>query len=202
MKDFRSDETAGSMVILTIGLAFLFFGLMYVVLSSSYNIPIQGFNDMINDDMVSQDTKDALEMMFDMWKASPFFVIIGLILYAFERSKGTDLPAQLYIEYLFLMIVGIFLSTFLVYAIGVTADAITSAMDATTIVNVGEVWETSDLRHLCIKLMYYTLMLPAWLTSLLYMFFPIIQQRENTFFTMDDDEPDFSEDVEMALGQF
>lgn len=202
MKCFKSNETAGSMMILTIGTAFFVFGLMYVIFSHSFNVPIQGFNDFIAGGMVSQDTKDALEMAFDMWKASPFFVVIGLILYAFERSKGTVISAQLYLEYLFLMIIGIVFSTFLVYGLGIAMDSITAAMDATAIVNVGEAWEGSSDRHFYIKLMYYILMLPAWLTSLLYMFFPIIQQRENTFFTMDDDEPDFAEDVEMALGQF
>jgi hypothetical protein len=190
------------MMILTLGTAFFVFGLMYVIFSHSFNVPIQGFNDFIAGGMVSQDTKDALEMAFDMWKASPFFVVIGLILYAFERSKGTVISAQLYLEYLFLMIIGIVFSTFLVYGLGIAMDSITAAMDATAIVNVGEAWEVSSDRHFYIKLMYYILMLPAWLTSLLYMFFPIIQQRENTFFTMDDDEPDFAEDVEMALGQF
>lgn len=203
MKDFKSNETAGSMLILTLGTAFFVFGLMYVIFSYSFNIPIQVFNDFVADGMISQDTKDALDMAFDMWKASPFFVVIGLVLYAFERSKGSEIPAQLYLEYLFLMIIGIISSTFLVYGLGIAMDAITSTMDATTIVNVGEAWEMSSDRHFYIKLMYYILMLPAWLTSLLYMFFPIIQQRENTFFTMDnDDEPDFTEDVEMALGQF
>lgn len=204
MKKFDSDETAGSMIILVLGTAFFVFGLMYIVFSTSFNVPIDGFNAMIADGVVSDDTKNAFETMLDMWKAAPFFVIAGLIIYAFERSKGSEIPAQLYFEYLFMMVIGIVISTFLVYGVGIAADAITGALDASAIVNVSEVWESSGFRHFCVKLMYYTLMLPAFLTTLLYIFFPVIKQRENTFFTMDDGgvPPESVVDSDYSLGQF
>jgi hypothetical protein len=157
---------------------------------------------MINDDMVTVDTKDTYEMTLGIWKAFPFFVVIGLIIYLFERSKGTMIPAQTYFEYLFMMVIGTVFSIFLVNGYGIAMDAITGALDATTLTNVGETWDASSDRSFYVKIFYYVLMFPAWITSLLYMFFPIMAQRENTFFTKDDDEPDFTEDVEMALGQF
>jgi hypothetical protein len=99
-------------------------------------------------------------------------------------------------------VIGTVVSMFLVYGYGIAMDAITGALDATTLTNVGETWDASSDRMFYINIFYYVLMLPAWITSLLYMFFPIMTQRENTFFTKDNDEPDFTEDVEMALGQF
>jgi len=141
--------------------------------------------------------------MLDMWKASPFFVIIGLVLWSFERSKGTKLPAQLFFEYMFMMMAGLVISAYLVYSMGMSMDLLTGALDNSILTDVSEIWDTSSVRNLCISVFYYVLMMPGLLTSLLFIFHPVIEQRENTFFTMDEDEePDFSSDVEMALKQF
>jgi len=188
---------------LVILLSLFIYGVFYAAISYSFNIPIGAMNNLITNGMVSQTTIDYFDLMLDMWKASPFFVIIGLVLWSFERSKGTMLPAQLFFEYMFMMMAGLVISAYLVYSMGMSMDLLTGALDNSILTDVSEIWDTSSVRNLCISVFYYVLMMPGLLTSLLFIFHPVIEQRENTFFTMDEDEePDFSSDVEMALKQF
>ncbi len=175
----------GSMSNLVIVISLFAFGIYFSMLSYSFNAPIQAMNDMISDGSVSLSTMNYFDLMLDMWRCSPFFMVIGLILWAFERSKGTNLPAQSFFQYQFMMMFGLLVSAYLVYGFGLAMDGITYSLDDTSLVNVSALWDGSSSRNLYISIFYYTLMLPGLITSLLFMFHPIMEQRENTFFEED-----------------
>jgi len=202
MKDIFSDERADSMLVLIIASAILCFGLFYIVFSYAYNAPIDIMNDMIAQGEVSQQTVSAWEMMMSIWKATPLFFIVGLVIYSFERSKGTDISSGKFFGYLFLMIAGIVTSSYVLYALGLAADGFINALDATTFTDVSDIWDTSDKREFLVTAMYYMSMLPAFLVSILFMFFPIIQQREIGIFSTEPSAPaqDYADD--MSLEQY
>lgn len=178
MKDIFGDERGDSALIITIASSILFFGIAYIVFSYAYNTPITILNDMMADNMVSQQTATAWNFMLSIWKATPFFFVIGLIIYSFERSKGTDLSTGAFFSYLFLMIVGIVASSYLVYGVGLAADGFTMAMDNTIFTDISEIWDTSSKRDLLVSAMYYMSMFPALLVSVLFMFHPILKHTE------------------------
>ncbi len=199
MKSLIKDESADSMIIVVIATSILFFGLFYILLTYTFNIPIGAMNDLINCGVVTADTKSAYELCLNMWKASPFFMLLGLVLYCYERGKGTAVPAQTFFEYLFLMLIGLFASTYLVYAFGLSLDGITLNLDNSILTDVGPEWDTVGERKTLIKMLYYFTFLPAFITSLLYMIHPILKQRE-TKLIYDAEEDDFDYDS-IELGQ-
>lgn len=199
MKSLLEDESADSMIIVVIATSLLFFGLFYILLTYTFNIPIGAMNDLINSGMVTADTKSAYELCLNMWRASPFFMLLGLVLYCYERGKGTAVPAQTFFEYLFLMLIGLFASTYLVYAFGLSLDGITLNLDNSILTDVGPEWDTVGERTTLIKMLYYFTFLPAFITSLLYMIHPILKQRE-TKLIYDAEEDDFDYDS-IELGQ-
>lgn len=199
MKSLLKDESADSMIILIIATSILFFGLFYIILTYTFNIPIQAMNDMIEDGVVSLDTSNAYQLCLNMWKASPFFMLLGLVLYCYERGKGTEIPAQTFFEYLFLMIIGLFASTYLVYAFGLALDGITYNLDHSILTDHGPEWDVTDDRSMLIRMMYYFTMLPAFITSILYMLHPILKQRETKYIYDGEDEEEMQfGDIELG----
>ena len=175
------------------------FGMFYILFTYGLNIPIQTMNELITDNMVSADTKYYYELSLDMWRASPFFMILGLILFCYERSKGTDLSVQTYFEYMILMIVTIMISTYLVYAFGLAMDGITSQLDVSILTDVSEEWSgTHAKRLILVKMMYYGCMMLEMIGTALYIFHPIIKQKEVTLFKRENNE----EEPEFSLCQF
>ena len=176
------------------------FGMFYILFTYGMNIPIQIMNQMITDGTVSADTKYYYELCLNMWRASPFFLVVGLILFCYERGKGTDLEVQTYFEYMFLMIMTIIISTFLVYGFGLAVDGITSGLDISILTDVSETWgSTAVHRHLMVKMLYYFLMMPAVLGIVLYIFHPIIKQKEVTLFRRENNE---EVETDFSIGQF
>ena len=179
MKDIFADETADSMTIFVIAATVLVFGLIYTILTWSFDVPIVAINDLIASGSLSVDTTGHFETMLNLWQASPFFVLVGLILWCFERSKGTDLSSGKFFEYLMLMVVSLVISAYMVFAYGLCMDGITSGLDAVTFfTSVSDVWETSDARSLVISAMYWLCMLPGYLGVILFTLHPILKQLE------------------------
>ena len=126
-------------------------------------------------------------------------MVLGLILFCYERSKGTDLSVQTYFEYMFLMIITIMISTYLVYAFGLALDGITSHLDGTILTDLSETWNgTHEKRELLVKMLYYGCMMPEIIGICLYVFHPIIKQKEITLFKRERDE----EETDFSIGQF
>jgi hypothetical protein len=196
------DETADSMIILIIAVSVFLFGIFHIVFSYAFNTPIIEFNNLIESGTITTETRDGFELMMNMWEASPFFFVIGVIVYSFERIKGTDLPANTFFSYMFMMLIGMIVSVYLVYAFGICIDQITQALDSSILVNVSEVWESSSIRHFLVKFIYYFAMSPCFITTLLFCLFPIIKQKENIFWTVEDEGDDAESDVDLALSQF
>jgi len=179
MKDIFSDERADSMTMFVIAATVLVFGLAYTILTWTFDVPIQAINDLIASGSLTVDTSEHFETMLNLWQASPFFVLVGLVLWCFERSKGTDLSSGKFFEYLMLMVISLVVSAYMVFAYGLCLDGITSGLDAVTFfTSVSGVWETSDARNLCVSAMYWMCMLPGYLGVILFTLHPILKQLE------------------------
>ena len=146
------------------------------------NSPIAEINREIDAELLSQDTVDGFNRLLNMWKTAPIFFLIGLILYAYERSKGSDLPASLFFEYEVILILGLFISTFLIWVFGLTCDQIFGNFDANPhISDIDPIWDRTDVILICQKMVYIGCMIPSYVSALLYMIFPILRQTDNTF---------------------
>lgn len=198
MKSLIKDESAGSMILIIIAVTILAFGLMSILLTYSLNAPIELMNAMISAGTVTAETSRMYDLTLDMWRASPFFVVLGLVLWCYERGKGTELSTTKYFEYLFLMLFGLYISIYLVYCFGLAVDGISLNLDASILTDVSDTWDTTSERGTVIKLMYYFCLLPSFITSLLFVIHPILKQRETKF--VYDSEPD-DDYGEIELGQ-
>jgi hypothetical protein len=126
-------------------------------------------------------------------------MVVGLILFCYERSKGTDLEVQTYFEYMFLMIISIITCTYLVYGFGLSVDGITNSLDISILTDVSDEWSsTVDNRYLIIKMIYYFCMLLEIIGTVLYIFHPIIKQKEVTLFRRENNE----EETDFSISQF
>ena len=188
------------MIILVIFASIGFFGLTYSLLSYSLNPAILVMNDLITSGIVTADTFRMYSLALDMWKAAPFFMLLGLVLWCYERGKGTDLSPWVFFEYLALMMVGVYASIYLIYVFGLSLDQITINLDQSILTDVSAEWDSSGPRGTIATLMYYLCLLPAFTTSVLYMIHPILKQRE-TRFSYDSGEQEEPEYGDIELGQ-
>lgn len=197
MRSLSKDESADSMLPLTIALAVIVFGLMFILLSYTFNTPITEMNRLVDEGMVSSDTTESYNLMLNMWKASPFFMLIGLVLFCYERSKGTtELSSNTFFEYMFLMIISLVLSVYLVFGYGLALDsAIINLEQIPFFTNVSPEWDTSETRSLLVSLMYWGCMFPGFLGSILYMLHPILNQTEHNFLSDDEEAAEEGEYV-------
>jgi hypothetical protein len=179
MKDIFSDERADSMIVFVIAATVLVFGLIYTILTWSFDVPIMAINNLISSGSLTVDTTTHFETMLNLWKASPFFVLIGLVLWCFERSKGTDLSSGKFFEYLILMAVSLVISGYMVLGYGLAMDGITSSCDNIEFFTaVSAIWDTTSQRGLCVSCMYWMAMLPGYLGTILFTLHPILKQLE------------------------
>jgi len=179
MKDIFADETADSMTIFVIAATVLVFGLIYTILTWSFDVPIMAINDLIASGSLTVDTTEHFNTMLNLWQASPFFVLVGLVLWCFERSKGTDLSSGKFFEYLILMAVSLIISAYMVFAYGLCMDGITSSCDNIEFFTaVSAIWDTTSQRGLVVSAMYWLLMLPGYLGTILFTLHPILKQLE------------------------
>ena len=187
MKSLRNDESADSMIIVVIFASIGFFGLVYALLTHSLNPAIEVMNGLIDSGMVTADTDRMYTLALNMWRAAPFYMLLGLILWCYERGKGTDLSPQVFFRYLALMMIGVYTSIYLIYVFGISLDQITINLDQSILTDVSADWDSSGPRGTIATLMYYLCLLPAFITSILYMIHPILKQLE-TRFTYDSGE--------------
>jgi len=190
MRSLSTDETADSMLVFLIASSVLVFGIMFTILTYSFNAPIEAMNDLVGSGMLSLDTTENFTTMLNMWKASPFFMLIGLILFCYERSKGTtSLSSGIFFEYMFLMMISLVMSAYLVYGYGMALDAMTLNFEKIPFfTDVSPVWDTSAERSLVVSVLYYACMLPGFLGAILYMLHPILRQTENSFLSSDNSD--------------
>lgn len=166
------------MIPVVIGASILFFGLVYSLLSWSFNPSIESFNSFVDLGIVTEQTSQMFNLTLDLWRAIPLFFIIGLVLYCIEKNKGTDLPAQVFFEYLILMVVGTYVSVYVVLCMGLSLDGITQGIEGTLLTDVSEQWDSSGTRGTVSALMYYFCLLLGFAPAILYMIHPILKRRE------------------------
>lgn len=190
----------GSMIILIIAVTVLCFGLLYALLTYTFNPTITAFGDFVDKGIVTEETARMFALSLNMWDMVPFFMLIGLVVFCYERNKGTDLSAGLYFGYLALMIISVYVSVYLVFMFGLSVDSITQGLEGTMLTDVSAEWDTSGPRGVIIKFVYYFCLLLSFVTSILFMIHPILKQRETReiFGGMDrDDSQDFG-DIELG----
>lgn len=180
MVDFR-EGTADSMSILAILLSIAFFGVIFIFLTDPINGIIDSVNGAVTTGQLSEDTVRFFNKCIDLWKATPFFMVLGLILYVLERSKGSDIPIQTYFSYLFGMVLGIIVSAVFVYCFGYLIDTVHNTLATALIMDVPASWDQSGTINFVIKILYYVCLIPGYIGSILYMFHPVIKQTANVF---------------------
>lgn len=182
MKSLIKDERADSMVIFVIAAGILLFGFVYILLTYSHNFVIVEMNSAIVEGTVSKDTATHFQTMNQMWQASPYFFLVGLILFCFERMKGESVSSDTYFGYLMLMIVTLVISMYMVWAFGTSTDMMITMFENNEIfMTYGPEFDVTGAKQIFIALIYYATMFPGFIGSILYMIHPILKQRENTF---------------------
>lgn len=186
---------ADSIQVLVIAAALFFFGIVYVFFTSLIGTPATFINDGIGTGAVTQGTADAFSNVYSLWEVSPFMVLLALILFSYERSKGTMIPAQVYFQYLVLMVLGNLISLLVLFGIGTVHDTIISAVsnistDIGVWGDIAEDWGSTSIQYYMSRVMYLVLMLPAYLCSILFVFHPVIMQTDVSmaFGGLDDSE--------------
>lgn len=186
-------NVADSIIVIVICFGILTFGLAYSVLTFAYDAPIGLINNQIDTGFLSADTVENFNLVLNLWKTLPIIFVLGLIIFCYERAKGTSIGASVFFEYETLLILSVVFSTYFVYIYGMSADQIFSALDRTEIIaNIDPRWETSELKVLMIKMMYNACLIPGFLGSLLYLIHPILRQTDNTYSFYGSDEDDGS----------
>ena len=146
---------ADSVVVLVLTLGLLSFGFVYTTLTYVENSPIAEINREMDAGMLSKDTVDTYSKALGLWQTLPIFFMIGMILYFYERGKGTDLPASMFFEYEVLLIVSVFACMVLVWAYGLLVDSVFGSFYASQAMNdISPMFERSRVVSVCIKCAY------------------------------------------------
>ena len=172
---------ADSIAIIVIAFGLLSFGIFYGVCTYTVDLPISVVNDQIDSGLLSADTVKNFNLMLNLWKTLPIIFVLGLIIWCYERAKGSDIGASVFFEYESLLIIGVLMSIYLVYCYGLTADMIFKQIySSEVLMNIGSQWDSSELRALLMKMYYIALLIPGFLSCLLYIIHPILRQTDNT----------------------
>jgi hypothetical protein len=173
---------ADSITITVIAFGLLSFGVFYGVCTYTSDLPIAVINDQIDLGLLSADTIESLNLMLNLWKTLPIIFALGLIIWCFERAKGSNVTATLFFEYESLLLIGVLMSVYLVYSYGLTADLIFNEIyKSEVLMNISPQWDSSEMRSFLIELYYIVLLIPGFLSSLLYLIHPILRQQDNTY---------------------
>lgn len=81
---------ADGIVIIVLTFGIMLFGCIYLALSHAEDGPIVAFNEQIDSGMLTIDSISNFNLILGFWKTAPLFFVIGLILFMYERAKGTD----------------------------------------------------------------------------------------------------------------
>lgn len=180
---------ADSIAVTVIAFGLLSFGLFYGACSYTVDLPVSVINDQVDSRLLSADTIENLNLMLDLWKTLPIIFVLGLIIWCYERAKGSNVTATLFFEYESLLVIGVLMSVYLVYSYGLTADLIFNEIyRSEVLMNVSPQWDSLEIRSFLIELYYIVLLIPGFLSSLLYLIHPILRQQDNTvtFFGSED----------------
>lgn len=173
---------ADSIAITVIAFGLLSFGIFYGVCTYTVDMPISIVNDQIDSGLLSADTVENLNLMLDLWKTLPIIFALGIIIWCFERAKGSNITATLFFEYEALLIIGVLMSVYLVYTYGLTADLVFDGIyRSEALMNISPQWDSSEMRAFLMELYYIVLLIPGFLSSLLYLIHPILRQTDNTY---------------------
>lgn len=181
---------ADSIIIIVICFGILTFGLTYSVLTFAYDAPVNLINNQIDSGMLSADTVEKFNLVLNLWKTLPIIFALGLIMFCYERAKGTNIGASVFFEYETLLILSVVFSSYFVYVYGMSADQIFGALSRSEVIsNISPQWDSSELKVFLLKMMYNACLIPGFLGCLLYLIHPILRQTDNTYsFYNDDDE--------------
>ena len=172
---------ADSIVIIVLAFGLLSFGMFYGVCTYAVDMPIAIINDQIDSGLLSADTIESLNLMLNLWKTLPIIFVLGLIIFCYERAKGSNVTATLFFEYESMLLIGVLMSVYLVYCYGLTADLIFDPIFKSEIFQVSSQWDSSEARAMWLKMYYIALLIPGFLSSLLYIIHPILRQQDNTY---------------------
>lgn len=195
----------GSMIVIVIFLSVAFFGLVYSLFGYSINPVIESFNGLVDGGYLTEQTAHTFNISTGLWNMLPFFFIVGLVLWSYERAKNPELSAYTFFGYLTLMLVGAYVTIMLVFSLGLPMDTITMGLEGTTLTDVGPEWDVSGPRGIILSGFYYILLLIGYVSSLLYMIHPVLKQlmRHESFSGAGSDtEESFESSNDVTLEQY
>lgn len=167
----------------------LFFGITYIAIGYTFNVPIQCLNNYVDDGMISAQTMDHFKDALNLWKAMPIFFLIGLTLWCIERVKGEPVAPSTYFEYMILMLVSVTMSCYFVMSIGITLDSVLTALNnCDFITNISRIWgQSRNNANILIDLEYMIALAPGYLGTVLYTIHAIKKQRDNSLIAGESD---------------
>ena len=178
-------SNSGVIIILTIGIAFM--GLLFGVTNYPLDFMAGAINQQTDMGIRSEDSLWYINLMMSLWRFAPVAIVLGSIMFAFEVSKGSDLGVVKFFEYSIMLYACSFLGIILMLAWSLSIDFIFDSLLARPeIGNVDPMWDQSWVVRTLIDMGYVMLTMLSVVPMILMVAFPILYQRDNTFF--DEDE--------------
>lgn len=178
-------SNSGVIIILTIGIAFM--GLLYGVTNYPLDFMAGAINQQTDMGIRSEDSLWYINLMMSLWRFSPVAIVLGSIVYVYEVSKGSDLGAAKFFEYSMMLYACSFLGIILMWAWSMGIDFIFDSLLARPeIGNVDPMWDQSWVVSTMTDMGYVMLTMLSIVPIILMIAFPILYQRDNTFFEEDE----------------
>ena len=180
-------SNSGVIIILTIGIVFM--GLLYGVTNYPLDFMTSAINQQTDMGIRSEDSLWYINLMMSLWRFAPVAIVLGSIVYVYEVSKGSDLGAAKFFEYSVLLYACSFLGIILMWAWSMGIDFIFDSLLARPeIGNVDPMWDQSWVVRTLMDMGYVMLTMLSIVPIILMVAFPILYQRDNTFFDVDEGE--------------
>lgn len=178
-------SNSGVAIILTIGIIFM--GLLYGVTNYPLDFMIGAINQQTDAGIRSVDSLWYINLMLQLWRFAPIAIVIGSAVFVNEASKGSDLGTLKFFEYSILLYACSFMGIILMWAWSMGIDFIFDSLLARPeIGNVDPMWDQSWVVSLLTDMGYGMLTMLSIIPIILMVAFPVLYQRDNTFFEEDE----------------
>ena len=178
-------SNSGVIIALTIGVMFM--GLLYGATNFPLDFMVNTINQQTDAGIRSEESFTYLEFMFALWRFSPIAILLGLVVYTYELSKGSNLDVTKFFEYSAILYISSFVGIIFMWGWSMSVDLIFDNLLAQqSIGNVNPMWDQSWVVSIAVQGGYILLAAFSVIAILLMVAFPVLYQRDNTFFEEDE----------------
>jgi hypothetical protein len=162
------------------------FSVVYILATAAINGIIDGYNLILVTGLSSADTFNDLNIAVNIWKFAPIAFLCGLILWMFERAKGTNISAGLFYIYESVLVLSIFYSLIWIVCYGTVLDMILNViMLNPNFIPTYEHWDVSVHVFRLARVVYMLIIAPAYLGTILFAIHPVIVQTDTLIYGED-----------------